>query len=652
MDRNSVLGLILIAVILVVFSIMNAPDEAEKKELARRDSIQRATQLKDTAALKVEDDQPKTNVAVISPSIDTTIGTNDTISDVALDSLKNVLANQAAKEQFGIFAGASTGESGYYFLENDKIRATFSSKGGRLVSVELKEFQTYNDYKDNETGTKKPLRLFDEDSTNLGVSFSVNNEQYIALNDLFLATDAPEIVMADKDSAAIAFRLNADESGKYMELVYSLKPGSYVMDFHVNLVGLEKENIAQSLQMNWSMKMLSTEKLIDAERQISSIFYKYHEETRDYLSEMASEKAKMETTVDWVAFKQSYFSTIILSDNGFPKEGSDVEIVVYPSDKYIKEYRTNLNISTQDAATVNIPLKLYFGPNDYTEFRNLGMGTDKIINLGWGIFGWVNKWLVIPVFNVLESIGLNYGLIILLLTIIVKILIMPLTYKNYKSSAKMRVLKPEVDEIGKKYPDEPMKKQQEVMALYRRSGVNPMAGCIPLLIQMPVLIAVFRFFPSAIQLRQEKFLWAEDLSAYDSVMDLGFHIPAYGDHVSLFTLLMCVSTILITRMNSGQMDNGMPGMKFMMYFFPVMMLFFFNNFASGLTYYYFISNLLSLVIMWAIKKYFIDEKRLLAQIHENRKKPQTAKKSAFMQKLEDAAKQRQQQQMNKGKKKK
>jgi YidC/Oxa1 family membrane protein insertase len=224
---------------------------------------------------------------------------------------------------------------------------------------------------------------------------------------------------------------------------------------------------------------------------------------------------------------------------------------------------------------------------------------------------------------------------------------MPLTYRNYLSSAKMRVLKPEVDEIGKKYPDNPMGKQQEVMALYRKSGVNPMAGCIPLLIQMPVLIAVFRFFPSAIELRQQGFLWADDLSGYDTILDFGFSIPLYGDHISLFTLLMAASTILITRMNSGQMDTGMPGMKFMMYFFPVMMIFFFNNMSSGLSFYYFVSNMLTLLIMWAIKKWFIDEQKILAQIHENRKNPKVQKKSAFMQKLEEAQRQRQQQQKKK-----
>ena len=652
MDRNSVLGLILIAVILVVFSIMNAPSEEQQREAARvQDSIRKAQQIRDTSAIKVEDE---VKTPVLSSSPDTAILAPALLNDslaVIVDSIRKAEELRQKREEFSIFAPASEGEEKYYILENNLIRAKLSSQGGRLVTVQLKEYQTYEDYADNKGKEIEPLRLFDEDSSNLDISFTINGT-LLSMSNLYLTTDAPEQVVAEGDSAGIKFRLPSEDPSKYIELVYSLKPDSYLMDFHVNVIGLEKENVAQSLQLNWNMKMLSTEKLLDAERMISSVFYKYKDETRTYLSETASDRAQLESTAEWVAFKQSYFSAIILSEKGISHEGSAVEINVIPSNKYIKEYKADLNISEKDAPVVNVPLKLYFGPNDYREFKDLGMGTDKILNLGWGIFGWVNKWLVIPVFNILEGIGLNYGLIILLLTIIVKLLIMPLTYKNYKSSAKMRVLKPEVDEIGKKNADEPLKKQQEVMALYRRSGVNPMAGCIPLLIQMPVLIAVFRFFPSAIQLRQESFLWAEDLSAYDSIINLGFSIPFYGDHVSLFTLLMCVSTILITKMNSGQMDSGMPGMKFMMYFFPIMMLFFFNNFASGLTYYYFISNLLSLVIMWAIKKYFIDEQRLLAQIHENRKKPQTPKKSAFMQRLEEAAKQRQQIQQNKGKKKK
>lgn len=640
MDRNSVIGLVLIAAILVVFSVMNQPSEAEQLKIAQeRDSIARAEAAARKESITVEKDSNQSTLPVIAAAADSLA--QDTAFVMNSDSIRAAEETAKINQRFGIFASSAKGDAEYFVLENNKIRVTFNSRGGRIVMAEIKNFQTYNDFAHSDSLV--PLKLFDEDSTTMGIKFSANNLELNTL-DLYATTSAPRHQLVEKgDSASLVFRIATNDPAKYIELSYGLRDDDYLLNMDVNVVGLEQEEVAPSLELNWNSKMLATERLVENERIISSVFYKYTDAGRSYLSETGDDQLNLLKPISWVAFKQSYFSAVIISDKGISDDGSSVSISMLNSKKYIKEYNADLNISAESAAKVNIPLKFYFGPNDYNVLARYENGMEGIVNLGWGIFGWVNKWLVIPVFNGLDSLGWNYGIIILLLTVIVKILIMPLTYKNYLSSAKMRVLKPEVDEIGKRIgSDDPMKKQQEVMALYRRSGVNPMAGCIPMLIQMPVLIAVFRFFPSAIELRQNGFLWADDLSGYDSILDFGFSIPLYGDHISLFTLLMAVSTILITRMNSGQMDTGMPGMKFMMYFFPIMMIFFFNNMSSGLSYYYFVSNLLSLIIMWGIKKWFIDEQKILAQIHENRKNPKMQKKSAFMQRLEEAQKMQQQ----------
>jgi YidC/Oxa1 family membrane protein insertase len=648
MDRNSVIGLILIAVILVVFSIYNAesPEELARRE-AFNDSIAKVQQTQQAKIEVEKDTSKKAQTATLSAanSDSTLTALADTLTAAQKDSIQQLEETSALTQTFGIFAPSGKGEAKYYTLENDELIVTFNNKGGRIAKVELKKFESYANFADRDN--QIPLQLFDEDSTIFNFKFFLG-DILINTNQLFATTTAaPKTSVKAGDSTAIAFRFNTNDPAKYLELTYSLKGEGFVMGMDIQIVGLEKENVAENLELEWNSKLLASERLVQNETILSSVFYKYTDEGRTYLSESSSESAEMLKPLSWIAFKQSYFSVVLMSDKGIPYEGSKLSIGMINSNKYIKEYAANLSLRTENSANAKVPLKFFFGPNDYDLLATYNNEMEGIVNLGWGIFGWTNRWLVIPVFNMLDSLGLNYGIIILLLTVVVKLIIMPLTYRNYLSSAKMRVLKPEVDEIGKKYPDNPMGKQQEVMALYRKSGVNPMAGCIPLLIQMPVLIAVFRFFPSAIELRQQGFLWADDLSGYDTILDFGFSIPLYGDHISLFTLLMAASTILITRMNSGQMDTGMPGMKFMMYFFPVMMIFFFNNMSSGLSFYYFVSNMLTLLIMWAIKKWFIDEQKILAQIHENRKNPKVQKKSAFMQKLEEAQRQRQQQQKKK-----
>lgn len=649
MDRNSVIGLVLIAVILVTFSIFNAPTQEEIQAAQRKEDSLRKVQkaeLEKKQALKEKKNAQLKDTSLIET--DSTLANDSTLilegdssliaANAKVDSIQKLRVINKKKKKFGVFYPASSGKDSLIVLENEKVRITLSTKGGNMVCAELKGFKSYTDYKE---GNDRALMLFDRDSSSLGLSFFVDDVP-LQTNSLFF-----EPVISEKGgNKMVRMRTKTSDPKKYIEFIYSLPADSYTMNYEINVNGLADEGVTESIELNWKTKLLSTEKLITSEQMLSSVFYKYQDETRSYLSETTSDELQLEAKTEWIAFKQSYFSIVLIGDKPISAEGSDISISTLSSQKYIKEYATNINISNGATNKLTSGYRFYLGPNDYNELVLFDNGMEKIVNIGWGIFGWVNMYLVIPIFNFLDGMNISYWLIILLLTIIVKILIMPLTYKNYKSSAKMRVLKPEIEEITKKYKDEdPMKKQQATMALYRSSGVNPMAGCIPMLIQMPVLIAVFRFFPSAIQLRQQNFLWADDLSAYDSIYDFGSALPLYGDHISLFTLLMAASTILITRMNSGQMDSSaMPGMKFMMYFFPVMMIFFFNNMAAGLSYYYLISNVLSMLIMWGIKKYFIDEKKIRMQIEANKLKPKASKKSKWQQRLEDMQRQKMEQQ--------
>ncbi len=368
--------------------------------------------------------------------------------------------------------------------------------------------------------------------------------------------------------------------------------------------------------------------------------FRYFDEKRDYIRERGSDEIELENAVNWVAYKHKFFTSALISEDKDITKGLLAQTQL-EGDKYTIDYTSNLTLPARSV----IDLKFFFGPNDYHLLKSFDNGMDDIINHGWGIFGYVNKWMIRPIFNLINSFGFNLGLVILLVTLVVKIIILPLTYKNYVSSAKMRVLKPEVEEINERMKDaDAMKRQQEVSKLYSQTGVNPMAGCVPMLIQMPILLAVFRFFPSSIELRHAKFLWAEDLSSYESVMQLPFTVPFnYGDHVSLFAILMAISTLVYTKMNSGQMAQptqpGMPNMNIIMYMMPFMMLFFFNPYSSGLSFYYLCGNLMNIGIMFAIKNYMIDEDKIKAKLAENKKKPK--KKSKFQQRMDEMVKQQQ-----------
>lgn len=642
MDKNSIIGLILIAGILIGFGLFNN-DPVEEQTNTTTESVV----AKDPTKLVTAENTDSTNIV----QIDTTAIASDSVQ-IAIDSQNQIKESALLEAKFGIFFPSASGDEDEYVLENDNIIVKISNKGARITEVKLKGYEAYENYVNDETDEITPLQLFDKDSSQQSLTIvPTNSNAALHSEDLFFSTEAPKLVTVENEGSAksIVFRLNTNDAGKYIDFIYSLKPNSYEVDYNINIVGLEND-IEGDLALAWNYKGLSTEKLVTQERNICGVYYKYQNDDRDYLSETGDDKESLEAKTQWIAFKHQYFSSILSSTEGFDHNNSNLEIKILGGEKYTKHYIANLNLSKAITPNTNIPMQFYFGPNDYEILSARENDQDDIINLGWGIFGWVNKIMIIPIFNVLNSIGLQIGLLIILLTLIIRLIILPLTYKNYKSSAKMRVLKPEIEKINEKFKDskDSMKKQQETMALYRKTGVNPMAGCVPLLIQMPILFAAFRFFPASLDLRQKAFLWAEDLSAYDAILTWEAQIPflssIYGNHMSLFTILMCISTLFYTMMNNNSMAQptqpGMPNMKVMMYIFPFMMLFFFNKFASGLSLYYLAGNLISMGLMFAIKKYMVDEDKIRLQLEENKKKPK--KKSKFQQRLEEAAKQQRQ----------
>jgi YidC/Oxa1 family membrane protein insertase len=423
-----------------------------------------------------------------------------------------------------------------------------------------------------------------------------------------------------------------------------------MIDFNINTIGMADviaTNISY-LNLDWEMDLHRMEKSRKNEMNVTTVHYKFLNDDVDKLRETRDGTETLSTSLRWISFKQQFFSSVLIAENNFGSAVVSTESYEENNEDLLKRMTATIDIPYNSRENNNIPLHLYFGPNHFNTLKSYDLALEEQIPLGWPLFGWINRYAVIPVFNYLDSFNLNYGIIILILTLMLKLVLFPIAFKTYQSQARMRVLKPEIEELTQKFPkkEDAMKKQQAQMALYKKAGVNPMAGCVPMLLQFPILIAMFRFFPASFELRQESFLWADDLSSYDSVLELPFTIPFYGDHVSLFTLLMAVSTVIYTHMNSQMMSTGnqMPGMKTMMYFMPVMLLFVFNSFASGLSYYYFLANVITFAQMFAFR-FMIDEDKIRQKIEENKKKP--VKKSGWQKRLEDMAKQQQQQKRRK-----
>lgn len=637
-DKNTIIGFLLIFGILIGYYFLTAPS---KEELAERrhkqDSILAAQRMKDSLNLAAQ---------LSAKNIQEEIAPADSLAAASTIVSPDIAGLQ---DKFGVFALASRGEQRQVYLENDLVRVTFNTLGGKITAVELKEYKTWDGL---------PLVMFDSDTSQFGLTFFADNRTIntgsFYFEPVFLEGDKEgdnTIKATGEGSARFALRMYASndtviDRDRYIEYLYTLRGNNYMVDFDINFHNLDKTIDAARgyVDFEWGADMLKQEKHVD-QFNGSTIYYKLHEDDVKYLKENKDDEESLRDQIKWVSLKQMFFSTALVADNYFV----DPVMRVYtspvpPSDRYLRSLYYKIGIPYTGAREESIGMSIYMGPNKYNIMRKYKLDLERQIPLGWSFFlmQWINRFAVLPVFNFLGSFGWNYGIVILVLTILLKIVLFPVAYKTYLSSARMRLLKPEVDEISAKFPkkEDAMKKQQALMSLYKKAGVNPMSGCIPILLQMPILIAMFRFFPASIELRQQPFLWANDLSTYDSIMNLPFNIPFYGDHVSLFTLLMTISTIIYTYLNNKMMGTGaqqMPGMKTMMYLMPIMFLGIFNNYSSGLSYYYLLVNLITFAQMY-IFLWFVDEDKLHRQIQENKLKPE--KKSGFQKRLEDMAKQR------------
>lgn len=638
MNKNSVIGIILIIGIFVGWFIWMTPSKAEiERERQRQDSIYQANR-----ARFIEDSIRFVEAQKQNEQLMTQVA-NEEISDDAL------------RDRYGVFASVATGEERDFVIENDVLKMTMSSKGAYVKTVELKDYKTWDSL---------PLIGFDENTTQFNMSFFAANR---AINtcDLYFTPyingqvyDCENDVVVGDNPLTISFRANVDDNvgvlnpDEYIEFEYIVPKDEYVVDFVVKTVNM-KNVIASNtnfITIDWYADILQQEKAVDRYNG-SNVYYKFVNDDVESLSgnrggEKDGEKA-LNSNLKWISFKQRFFSYSLIA-----KENFNSGVIGMKSDykksnpRYLKTMYASVEVPFQGFESTNVmPMQFYFGPNSLKVMDRYDIGLDKQIPLGGKLVGWINRYIVVNVFDWLGSYGWNYGIVILVLTIIIKLCLMPFAYKSYQSTAKMRVLKPEIDEINAKFPDEKdnMKKQQAVMDLYKKAGASPTSGCLPMLLQLPILWAVFRFFPSSIELRQQPFLWADDLSTYDSILDLGFTIPFYGDHVSLFTLLMTVTTILYTYINNKQMaatnQQGMKGMKVMMYLMPIMFLGLFNNYAAGLSYYYMLVNIITFLQMYLFRV-FTDEDKLRKKIELAKQRP--VKKSAFQKRLEEMQKQQQQ----------
>ncbi|MDP4209754.1 MAG: membrane protein insertase YidC [Bacteroidota bacterium] len=620
MDKKSIIGLVLIVGILIIYSVLTKPSKEQLAIMKRQqDSITQVQQ------------QTQAKQQLLKATTDTLAAKGDSIRSQIPDSAKT----SALQSKYGVFVSAVKDTNEFITIENSLLKIKLSAKGGRPYSVELKKYKRYD---------KKPLILFDGDSTVFGLNFFSQNKS-IATNDLFFKpVNNKKSVEVTNNADSVSLRLYAGDNS-YIEYVYTVKPNDYMIKFNVNFVNMD--NIiavnSKTIDFNWAMYVPHQEKGAKNENRYTNIQYKHFEdEDESFSATKQEEKKEVATKMKWIAFKQQFFSSVIIAGDGFNNTTMQ-SVMMSDSSKYLKHYATTIALNYDSRAKYSVPMNFYFGPNHYPTLKKYNLGLEHMVYLGWSFIRWINQIAVIPIFNILSNFIANFGIIILLLTIIIKTVLFPLTFKSYQSQAKMRVLKPQVDEINAKIPKEKaMERQQAVMALYKKVGVNPMGGCLPMLLQIPILFAMFSFFPTSIELRQQGFLWATDLSSYDSIFSWTAQIPLisqfYGNHISLFTILMTITTIISMKMSqTAATDNQMPGMKTIMYIMPVMFMFMLNNFSSGLTYYYFLANVITIGQNELFKR-MIDEQKLLKQIHANKAK--VVKKSKFQERLEKMARER------------
>lgn len=583
LDRNTIIGFVVLGLLFVGYFFYNSQEQqAFMKEKARRDSIARANMPKvDSAAVRVD--------------------------SFRIDSQNRVLSA-------GQYAAATSGTEQLVNVENELFTVAFTNKGGQIKWVELKNFK-------GPDGKNVRLASTDFDKVNYVIRTAQNQSADIVN---FYFTGGEKTANADR-SQTITYQLQG--AGTSVVHQFVVRPDNYMIDFNLQLNGVPQLTSNNSLNILWQNKAVQLQKDLDYEKQQSQINYRVDGDY-DYNSVMSSGNEEFDKPVNWVAVKQQFFNSTLLAKNNFsagkvewtsPTQGNEVVQATY-----------NLNLQLPASANATVPLALYFGPNDYKILKQYGNDMEDMVNLGTGMFAFVkyiNRWIVIPVFDFFRTFTSNYGIVILLLTLFIRLLISPLTYSSYLSGAKMKVLRPEIEQLRAKYGNDQQQISMEQMKLFREAGVNPMGGCIPGLLQIPIFFALYSFFNSNVALRGENFLWADDLSQYDSILNLPFTIPFYGDHVSLFTITATVTSLIISVYSMSMTpDQSNPVLKWMPYFFPIILLFVFNKLPSGLTWYYTVSNLITLVLQFVILNYIINHDKILAKIEENRKKPKTKSK--------------------------
>ena len=626
-DLNSIIGFALIFVIVIWMVYQNQPSKEElatekaKKEQVAKQQVAKEATIKQTVA---------------------------TIADTTVtDSLK-IQQLQGTLGGFAYSATLPSAKEVFTTIENDVIKLTIANKGGYITEATLKKFEKFK------KGSGELVELVKNNNTNLNLQLLTKDNRVLNTKDLFFEPTLSK----DGENQVLSMKLKAGANA-FLEYKYVLKPKDYMLDFDVRSQGLNTVlNTSKPLDLEWSLKTFRNEKSISYENRYTEIRYEYQGDKDSYVNS-GKDKSETPEKVSYIAYKQHFFASILLTKTPFETaklQSNDLVNDQKTDTVYTKQFKSTIPL-TFTSGELNHTMNWYFGPSDYKTLKDYNKNLDKIIPLGWGIFGWINKLIFIPLFGFLSSF-ISYGLAIIIFTILIKIAMSPITFKSFLSQAKMKVLRPEILEIGEKFKKDPMKKQQETMKLYNKAGVNPMAGCIPALIQIPFMYASFQFFPSAFELRQKSFLWADDLSSFDQVLKLPFNIPLYGNHVSLFPILASIAIFFYMKMTSGDQamatpqQDGMPDMakimKIMIYVSPVMMLIFFNSYGSGLSLYNFISNLITIGIMVVIKRYIIDSDKIHTKIQENKLKPKT--ESKFQKKMREMMEQAEtQKQLNKKK---
>jgi len=626
LDRNSIIGFVIIAGLLIWMMLNNINKEQE--------SIKKDTELAEKEIVKQE------QAATFEKALQ---------APVEGDSLQS----EQVRATFGPFAYSATlpaAKGGTTTLKTDLLTLEVDNKGGKLVHVVVNDFKRFS--KDS----SEIVALIKDHNANFNLQLYTNDNRVFNTEDLYFEPTLTK----EGENQVLAMRLKASETA-FLEYRYVLKPNDYMLDFSIRTQGLSKiVDASKTPALNWDMKTYRNEKSIAYENRYVRLYYEYEKGKDNNLSESSKDDTKELKDVSYIAYKQHFFTSILLTNKNFETATLNTKNLVADEKVdtvFTKQFASTIPLAYSNGE-LNYDMNWYFGPSDYKILKSYDRNLDNIVPLGWGIFGWINRFLFIPVFGLLTSF-LPYGIGIIVLTILVRLFTSPLTYKSYVSQAKMKMIRPEVNELNEKFKNDPMKKQQETMKLYSKAGVNPMAGCIPALLQIPIFYSLFQFFPSSFDLRQKSFLWADDLSSYDSVLQLPFNIPFYGNHVSLFPLLASIAIFFYMKMTTGDQQmaqptqEGMPDMskimKIMIYVSPIMMLFFFNNYASGLSLYYFISNSITIGIMYVIKNHIVKDEKILATIEENKtkKRPQGKWQRKMQEMMEQAQEQQRLKDQNK-----